>query len=278
MRPLLVRFGLCALGLVYVAMGIASARVAWLGAREREQGVGGALRVLFAQGKGSWLLAAGGRARRARGRADARRVPGKRSVISRSGLVIDGLGYAVLCWTAVALLLHLRRGGPHPDEDGATWLLSESWARRSSRSPDRRRGRRAPRALDGSQRTAHASARRRAQDDREGADRIARFGLAARGAVLCAIGYYIIRAAEEVNPSRVHTMGGTLKQVYVTPYGAVIVGVLAFRSRGVRDPPRRAGAREAEGVSAQLIPSHCRSCFISASAAGGPGSRGRRAC
>jgi hypothetical protein len=56
---------------------------------------------------------------------------------------------------------------------------------------------------------------------------IARFGLAARGVVLCAIGYYIIRAAEEVNPSRVHTMGGTLKQVYVTPYGAVIVGVLA---------------------------------------------------
>jgi hypothetical protein len=56
---------------------------------------------------------------------------------------------------------------------------------------------------------------------------IARFGLAARGAVLCAIGYYIVRAAEELDVSRVHTMGGTLKQFSVRPYGAIIVGVLA---------------------------------------------------
>jgi hypothetical protein len=230
MRPLLVRFGLCALGLVYVAMGIASARVAWLGAREREQGVGGALRVLFAQGKGSWLLAAvaAGLAALAAARMlDAFR--GKRSVISRSGLVIDGLGYAVLCWTAVALLLHLRRGGPTLTRTGATWLLSESWG---------------PTVLEIAGIVVAAAGLRelwmgvsgRLTHRPDAAPRtiakvltgIARFGLAARGAVLCAIGYYIIRAAEEVNPSRVHTMGGTLKQVYVTPYGAVIVGVLAF--------------------------------------------------
>jgi hypothetical protein len=56
---------------------------------------------------------------------------------------------------------------------------------------------------------------------------VARFGLAARGLVLCAIGYYIIRAAEEVDATRVHTMGGTLRQVSTTPYGAITLGVLA---------------------------------------------------
>jgi hypothetical protein len=230
MRPLLVRFGLCALGLVYVAMGVASARVAWLGVREREQGMGGALRLLFAQGKGSWLLAAvaAGLAGLAAARVlDA--VRGKRSAISRVGLVIDGLGYAVLSWTAVALLLHLRRGGATLTRTGAAWLLAESWG---------------PTVLEiagivvaaGGVRELWMGVSGRLAHRPDAAPRkiatvltaIARFGLAARGAVLCAIGYYIIRAAEEVNPSRVHTMGGTLKQVYVTPYGAVIVGVLAF--------------------------------------------------
>jgi hypothetical protein len=231
MRALLVRVGLCALGLLYIAMGLVSAQVAWLGARE-QQGVGGALRLLFAGGKGSWLLAAValGLAGLAVGRGiDAFR--GRRGAISRIGLAIDALGYAVLSWTAVSLLLHLRaaRPGPSLTRTGAAWLLSESWG---------------PTVLEiagivvaaGGLRELWMGISGRLTHRPDAAPKhiarvltaIARFGLAARGAVLCAIGYYIIRAAEEVDPTRVHTMGGTLKQVYVTTYGAIIVGVLAF--------------------------------------------------
>jgi hypothetical protein len=230
MRPLLIRFGLCALGLVYIAMGFASARVAWLGVRERDQGVAGALRVLLAEGRGSWLLAAvaAGVAALAVARVlDAFR--GKRSVISRIGLVIDGLGYGVLCWTAVALLLHLRaRGGPSLTRTGARWLLSESWG---------------PAVLEiagaivalGGLRELWMGLSGRLTHRPDAAPKhvaraitwIARFGLAARGVVLCGIGWYIVRAAEESDPTKVRTMGGTLRQVSGAPYGAILLGMLA---------------------------------------------------
>ena len=230
MRPLLVRFGLCALGLVYVAMGLASARVAWLGARDRDQGVGGALRLLFAQGKGSLLLAAvaAGLAALAVARLlDAAR--GKRGVFSRVTLVVDALGYAVLCWTAVALLLHLRRRtGPSLTRTGAAWLLSESWG---------------PAVLEiagvvvalGGLRELWMGLSGRLSHRPDAAPRqvakaliwVGRFGLAARGLVLCALGWYIVRAAEESDATKVHTMGGTLRQFSGTPYGALVVGVLA---------------------------------------------------
>jgi hypothetical protein len=230
MRSLLVRVGFCALGLIYVAMGLVSARVAWLGARE-QQGVGGALRLLFDSGKGSWLLAAValGLAGLAAARAlDAFR--GKRGPFSRIVLVVDALGYAVLSWTAFALLLHLRSGRPGPSltRTGAAWLLSESWG---------------PAVLEVAGIVVAAAGLRelwmglsgRLTHRPDAAPRdiakvvitIARFGLAARGAVLCAIGYYIVLGAEELDAARVNTMGGTLKQFSGTPYGAIVVGVLA---------------------------------------------------
>lgn len=229
MRPLLVRFGLCALGLVYIAMGLVSARVAWLGVRE-PQGVGGALGLLFAEGRGAVLLAivAAGLAGLAGARIlDAFR--GKGGVIARVGLVLDALGYAVLCWTAVALLLHLRaRRGASLTRTGATWLLSESWG---------------PAVLEiagvvvalGGLRELWMGLSGRLSHRPDAAPRsvaraliwVARFGLAARGLVLCALGWFIVRAAEESDATKVHTMGGTLRQVSGAPFGALVLGVLA---------------------------------------------------
>lgn len=230
MRALLVRVGFCALGVLYVAMGVVSAQVALLGERE-QQGVGGALRLLFDGGKNGWLLAAValGLAGLAAARAlDAFR--GKRGVFSRIVLSVDALGYAVLAWTAATLLLHMRasRPGPSLTRQSASLLLSESWG---------------PAVIEIAGIVIAAAGLRelwmglsgRLAHRPDAAPRdiarvvivIARFGLAARGAVLCAIGYYLVRAAEEVDATRVHTMGGTLKQVSTTPYGAITLGVLA---------------------------------------------------
>ena len=151
-------------------------------------------------------------------------------MIARIGLFVDALGYAVLSWTAVALLLHLtaRRPSSSLPREGATWLLSESWG---------------PAVLEiagiivalGGLRELWMGVTGRLTHRPDAAPKkiarilmaVARFGLAARGLVLCAIGYYIIRAAEESDASRVRTMGGTLRSFSGVPYGALMLGVLA---------------------------------------------------
>src|SRR5262249_23538549 len=57
-RSLLVRFGLAAIWTVYLALGVVSARVALLGARDRETGVPGALVFLLRRPFGPKLLGA----------------------------------------------------------------------------------------------------------------------------------------------------------------------------------------------------------------------------
>jgi hypothetical protein len=154
----------------------------------------------------------------------------RRGVFSRIVLLVDALGYAVLSWTAVTLLFHLRasRPGPSLTRTSAALLLSESWG---------------PAVLEIAGIVVAAAGLRelwmglsgRLAHRPDAAPRgiarvvvaVARFGLAARGAVLCAIGYYIVRAAEEADASRVRTIGGTLKQVSGAPYGAIVLGVLA---------------------------------------------------
>ena len=52
------RAGYFAIGLIYVAMGFVSARIAFLGARDRDHGVLGALRFLLDRPHGAWVLGA----------------------------------------------------------------------------------------------------------------------------------------------------------------------------------------------------------------------------
>ena len=57
---------------------------------------------------------------------------------------------------------------------------------------------------------------------------IARFGLIARGIVLCALGYFICRAAIEGDPSRVQSMGGALRTFSHATFGPALMGTIAF--------------------------------------------------
>jgi hypothetical protein len=56
---------------------------------------------------------------------------------------------------------------------------------------------------------------------------ISRFGLVARGATLVALGYFLIRAAEELDPLAVRTVGGVLDAFARTPLGPVFMAVVA---------------------------------------------------
>jgi Domain of Unknown Function (DUF1206) len=229
------RAGYFAIGLVYLAMGYVSARIAVLGARDRDHGVLGALRFLLDRPHGAWVLGAvvaGLAAIAAAHLVQSLRGPG--GAVKRIGLFVNGFGYAVLAWTATRLFLHIR-GGPNEGDGsleraGVSWLLSESWGAAvleiagaavvlgglweigqglglSGRLPFRRG--RLPRAL-AKLLTA-----------------ISRFGLVARGVTLAALGYFLIRAAEELDPSAVRTVGGVLDAFAHTPLGPAFMGAIA---------------------------------------------------
>ena len=57
---------------------------------------------------------------------------------------------------------------------------------------------------------------------------IARFGLVARGLVLFTLGGFLVRAAEDVDPHRAHTMGGALAAFSGTALGPLLLGVVGL--------------------------------------------------
>ena len=226
MRKALVRIGLCAAGAIYAAMGVVSVRVAFLGTRRTEQGIPGALRFLLERPFGAWLLGAvvAGLA----GIAVARAVESaarRTGVLDRLGLAVSALGYAALAWTAARLLLHIRRGSPATE--GVAWLLGTSWGAAAvevagavvaigglvevyrglrGQLSFRHSLLRLPRTLAG----------------------IARFGLVARGLVLCTLGWFLIQAAEGLEPGGSHTMGGALAAFSGTALGPALLGAVGL--------------------------------------------------
>lgn len=230
LRNLAVRSGLGALGAIYVALGFVSARVALLGARRHEEGMPGALRLLLEQPRGPWILGAvvAGLAAIAVVHVVEAAV-GPRSAFARIGRAVNGLGYAALAWTATRLLLHLKKGGGSLERAGVAWLLGEAWG---------------PAALEivgvavaaGGLWELWQGVRGRLPFRRGLAPRrlvrllagLSRFGLAARGVVLCALGYFLVRAAKELDPRRVRTMAGALKAFSHTALGPALTGVVAF--------------------------------------------------
>lgn len=231
MRAALVRAGLLALGAIYGAMGIVSARIALAGARDPLNGVPGALAFLLDRPHGAWLLAAvvaglGGIA--AARAAHALRGPG--GVLVRMGLACEALGYAVLALTAARFLVHAGRlaGGATFEREGASWLLSEAWGAfvleaigagviagglwevvQGVRGKLPLRGDLLPRPV------------------RRVLISVSRFGLVARGATLGALGYSLIRAAEELDPKAVRTLGGALDALAHTAFGPAFLAVVS---------------------------------------------------
>jgi len=55
-----------------------------------------------------------------------------------------------------------------------------------------------------------------------------RFGLAARGVVFAIIGFFLILAALQQNPSQAKGMAGALQELLNHPYGYVLLGIVAF--------------------------------------------------
>jgi hypothetical protein len=227
-RGALIRLGLTASGLVYIAMGAVSARVAFLGARNREEGVPGALRFLLDQPYGSRVL--GAVLLGLLGIALVHAVEcatGRRSLWARAGLAANAIGYAALAWASARLLLHLGGGGSL-EKTGIAWLLDVPGggalldivgaAVIAGGAWEIYQGLRGRWAL----------ARRLPSGLVRVLAAVARFGLVSRGLVLGALGYFLIRAAEEADPSRARSVSGVLRSFAHTALGPGFLGVVAL--------------------------------------------------
>jgi hypothetical protein len=228
-RRAAIRSGFGALGLVYFALGAVLLRVAALGTRPHEPGVPAALRFLLSQPYGAWLL--GGVVAGLGAIALAHAVEagfGHSGPIARVGFAVNAVGYAALAITAARLLLHLRQSGSL-EKAGAFWLFGESWG---------------PAVVEvvgvavaagglwelGRGVLGRLSFRRDLLPRRLARllAAICRFGLVARGFVLMTLGYFLVVAAEELDPRRVPTMGGALRALSQTALGPALTAVIAL--------------------------------------------------
>ena len=231
-RSVLIRLGLSAVGAIYVAMGVVSARVALLGARDREDGVPGALRFLLEQPHGARILGAV-----VAGLAGIALVhvieaaTGRRPAFVRAGLAANAVAYGSLAWTAARLLFHIGRGGGSLERTGVSWLLGQVWGATLLEIVGAT-------VVAGGLWEAYQGLRGRLSFSRRLLPRgftrwlvwIARFGQITRGLVLTVLGYFLIRAAEELDPGRVRSVGGVLHAFSQTAMGPIFDANVASRN------------------------------------------------
>jgi hypothetical protein len=230
LRNFAVRSGFGAVGTIYLALGVMSARLALQGARHPDAGLPGALRVLLGRPHGPWIL--GGIVFGLAGLSGVRVAEAfraGRAAWARIGSALNGVGYAALAWSATRMLLHIQGGEDGLERKGVAWLVSQPWGAAALEATgvavaaggvfeafQGLRGRlsysagRLPRALAGPLRL------------------IARFGLLARGFVITAVGYFVIRAAEELDPAGVRTIGGALTAFSRTAFGPLFMAVVSL--------------------------------------------------
>jgi hypothetical protein len=228
LRRLLTRFGYAALGAVYAALGVVAVEIALAGARDHVKGFPAGFRYLLARPHGPTVVAwiAAGLAAFVLARLlDA--FDRKRPALARCLASADAIGHAGLAWMAVSLLLRIRRG-PDFSRSFLAWLLSKSWG---------------PAALEAvgaaviaagviqlwlglrGGRLAQNLAARRLGAAAPYAIHVGRFGRAVRGLVTGIIGWFLVRAARDLDPGEFHEIGGALEVLHRMRFGGLLLGI-----------------------------------------------------
>ena len=228
----LARLGHAARGLVFVAMGVLAAR-AVVTARSVTAGSREALGALLREPHGSLIVAvvAGGLF------ADAifRAVEGagrRRSLLFRLGRWARAAGAAILGVTALGVGRHLRTAG---SADGARhaaqWVLRQTWGPRALILSGAIAGVIAAaeifRGVTGRFREGY---RRKSMSrfEKTWAGRVTRLGLAAHGAVVAVIAFYLVRAGLEIRARDVIDSGTALRRIASLPMGTGILAGIAL--------------------------------------------------
>ncbi|HEY7114731.1 MAG TPA: DUF1206 domain-containing protein [Thermoanaerobaculia bacterium] len=226
----LARIGFAAAGVLYVALGVASARVAILGVRD-PSGVPGAVRLILRTPHGRVLAIAVAVGLAGFAVWHVSQVRRRRGLARRAGHLASAAGYAALAGSMLSALARLHARGPAWSRTALAWLLerpwgvaaieiagiltvaggvSEIWQGVTGRLRQRFAAGWLPR------------------DAARFAHRTARFGLAARGVVLVVIGVFQVRVARDLDPRELREVGGALRVLAASSVGgAAIAGVVA---------------------------------------------------
>jgi hypothetical protein len=231
----IARVGFAARGVVYVVMGLLAARAA-AGMGGGTTDVRGAVRAIGRQDSTGILLialalglAAYAVWRFAQAGLDLDgKGGGPKGLATRAGFVGSGLLHAGLAMTAAGMGLTGGSGSVRQwvartlAEPGGWWLvgavgatvigagLYQFFTAWTTKFEERLRvGRMSPGA-------------------RTWARRIGRFGLAARGVTFLIVGWFLVRAAQNVSAREVKDMGGALRMLAGQEYGAWLLGIVAW--------------------------------------------------
>ncbi len=235
----LARLGYAAKGVVYVIVGVLAVRAA-LGAGGRaSSSTRGALREILA-GPFGWLmlvLIAVGlcgyvlwRFVQAAVDPDGKGA-GAKGLAVRSGYVVSGLVYAGLALTAVQMLLGMKGGkGESGAKEWTSWLLSAplgGWLVGLIGSVVIGVGLFQFYKAYTAKFREHLQLSDAGQELRVWVLRFGRVGIAARGVVFVASGFFLILAALHSDPAKARGLDGVLLELSRQPYGPWLLGTVA---------------------------------------------------
>ncbi len=235
----LARFGYAAKGVVYATVGLLAAQAAF-GAGGQTTDTKGALSAIVTQPFGKFLLTLVAIGligyvvwRFVQAVKDPERKGNNaKGLAQRVGYAANGLIYASLALTAIGIVIGSGSGGNNNStQDWTAKLLSQPFGQwlvgivgafviglgfyqflKAYQAKFRKE-------MDLSQLS---------DTHKKWVVGIGRFGLAARGIVFSVIGFFLIQAARQYDPSEVRGLGEALQVLAQQPYGAWILGIVAI--------------------------------------------------
>lgn len=232
----LARSGLIARGVIYAIIGVLAVKLAIGDAGGSTTSQQGALREIAQQPFGKFLLIATAvglagyaiwrilRAILGHGSED-----GSDSAVDRIGGIVSGIGYAILCVTAVEIIVGSGSSGGGASGTtggvlgwtGGVWIVGIAGAITIGEGLDQAYKGLTEKFLEKSK-TGEMS-----ENVKRWFTRIGVFGHLARGVIFVLIGYFLIKAAVDFDPDEAITLDGALAKLAQASYGPVLLGVVA---------------------------------------------------
>jgi len=228
----LARFGHFARGVVYLAMGIWTARAAIV-SHARAVGPGEALKAVFGFRQGHVLvgLAAAGFFADAVFRLVQAMTERSRGIVRRVSFFLRGVASAALGTTAIQVYrnVRLQREGDFLRSQVA-WVMAHPWGAKTIVAIGGIAGiagaREILEGLTGRLRETFVK-KTMGRHQKRWATRLARVGLAAHGVLVAATGFFLVRAGLAANPRSAVESGGALRRVGALPFGSALLAGLA---------------------------------------------------
>lgn len=238
----LARFGYATKGMVYGLIGLLAVMAAFGNSNGKTTDINGALRTIAAQPFGRFLLilVAVGLVGYVLWRfVEAIKDPDHKGsdfkgIATRGGYILSGLIYASLAFNAALLAMGSNDAGGGGGSTERTWtarVLSQPFGQWLIATLGALIIGLGLYMLYQAYKTKFQKKLNLAELDQKQEKlviNVCRFGIAARGVIFMMLGFFLIQAARQYDPSEVEGLDGALQTLARQPYGQFLLGVAAF--------------------------------------------------